>query len=263
MTILDSIVAKKTASLPEIRRASKDFTDRSRPLYSLKKTLYCNPNLSVIAEIKRGSPSLGLLAPHLDIQSLGQHYQSCGASAISILTDEHFFGDYEDVKVLAPLLNVPVLAKDFILDPVQIIRAYSAGADIILLIAAILTPEQIRTLADTAFKMGMEVILEVHAAEEVSMDSIPSGVILGLNNRNLKTFEVDIANGIHEIERLRSSGTFIVAESGIHTIEQALLLRDAGFSGMLIGESLVRDGVNGSLVRELTAIPKEVKECMG
>lgn len=259
MTFLDRIVTKKIDRLGDIRTASKTLGKRTRPLHSLKERIHENPNLSVIAEIKRGSPSLGLFAPDLDVKSVGSNYQTCGAAAVSILTDEHFFGSYEDIEAVSPLLDLPILAKDFILDPAQVALAYSAGADVILLIAAILTPEKVSLLADTAFAMGMEVLLELHSADELTMDTVPAGMILGLNNRNLKTFQVSIDNGIREIQHLKKRDVCIIAESGIHTVQQAHSLRNAGFSGMLIGESLIRDRVSGTLLRELTVIPKEMK----
>ncbi len=254
MNILDRIIEKKTAKLPEIKRISAHLNERTRPHYSLKQRLRENPNLSVIAEIKRGSPSLGLFAPNLDITAKALAYQAHGASAVSILTDEHFHGSYEDLETLAPLLQLPILAKDFIIDASQIAVAHAAGADVILLIAAVLSPDQIRTLAEAAAQKGMEVILELHDVDELPLDSIPDGVILGLNNRNLKTFEVAITNGLRQIHRLKDTGAPIIAESGIHTAEQAQLLSEAGFSGLLIGESLIRSGNSKNLLEAFSQI---------
>lgn len=257
MTILDRIIEKKRESLPEIRELARKVKDRTRPCYSLKQRLKEDLNLSVIAEIKRGSPSLGLFAPLLDIQAQALTYQNHGASAISILTDPHFYGELSDLQALAPLLQIPILAKDFIIDPAQIAVAHAAGADVILLIAAVLTPDSVNQLAQAAAERGMEVILELHDADEIPLAAIPEGVILGLNNRNLKTFEVSLQNGLSQIPRLRDTGSYIISESGIHTTAQAEILSKAGFSGMLIGESLIRGGEDsGRLLRNFARIPR-------
>lgn len=258
MSILHEIVKRKTECLPEIRRTAKAMKPRIRPHYSFKEHLRGNPNLSVIAEIKRGSPSLGLFAPDLDIRTLAQDYESHGASAVSILTDEHFYGSYADLETLAPYINLPILAKDFMIDTAQIDVAYGSGADIILLIAAILSPETVNSLAAYAEKLGMEVILELHNVSEIPLESIPNGVILGLNNRDLKTFEVSIQNGLRQIHLLNELGAPIIAESGIQTRLQGELLGKAGFSGLLIGESLIRSGRNDSLLKDFTTIPRRL-----
>lgn len=256
MNILDRIILKKKERLPDIRYKASLLKERKRPMYSLKQRLKENPNLSVIAEIKRGSPSLGLFAPDLDITAQALSYQTNGASAISILTDGHFFGSYVDLETLAPLIQLPILAKDFIIDVSQIAVAHAAGADVILLIAAVLTVEEICSLAESASQKGLEVILELHDVDEVPMEAIPPGVILGLNNRNLKTFEVSIQNGLRQIQQLKGTGAPIIAESGIHTYEQAKLLSAAGFSGLLIGESLIRSGNAGTLLSDFSRIPR-------
>lgn len=256
MNILEQIVEKKKEQLPKIQSMAAQLKKRTRPFYSLKKNINENTNLSVIAEIKRGSPSLGLFAPDLDIEAQALSYQTYGASAISVLTDENFYGSYTDLEMIAKQIQLPVLAKDFIIDVSQIAVAHAAGADVILLIAAILTPEKISELAEAAMQKGLEVILELHDIDEIPLDSIPPGVILGLNNRNLKTFEVSIHNGISQIQRLKDIGVPVIAESGIHTLDQAQLLSEAGFSGMLIGESLIRSGNTGNLLADFARIPR-------
>ncbi len=256
MNILDRIIEKKKDSLPGIRLRAKNLKKRTRSFFSLKERLLADTNLSVIAEIKRGSPSLGLFAPDLDIGAQALAYQNHGASAISILTDEHFYGSIADLEVLAPLLQLPILAKDFIIDSSQIAVAHAAGADVILLIAAVLSPAKVQELAKTAAEYGLEVILELHDTAEIPLEAIPPGVILGLNNRNLKTFEVSLQNGISQIHRLKAAGSPIIAESGIHTPDQAQTLCAAGFCGMLIGESLIREGNPEQLLRDFTRIPR-------
>lgn len=256
MNILDRIVQKKRASLPAIRQQAAHLKERTRPRYSLKQRLQENPHLSVIAEIKRGSPSLGLFAPELDITAQALAYQAHGASAVSILTDEHFYGSYADLEAIAPQIELPILAKDFIIDPVQVAVAHAAGADLILLIAAVLSPDSIAELAAEASRLGMEVILELHDISEIPLERIPPDVILGLNNRNLKSFEVSIQNGLDQIDRLLGIGAPVISESGIHTREQAELLGQAGFSGLLIGESLIRSGNPDALLDVFTHIPR-------
>lgn len=256
MTILDRIVLKKQSLLPELRRKAQDAAPRSRPQYSLMQRMIGNPNMAVIAEIKRGSPSLGCFAPNLDPLTLAGTYQDHGASAISILTDEHFFGSLEDLVQVAPHLQLPILAKDFILDEAQIELVHAAGADVILLIAAVLSPERIARLTEAAFQRGMDVILELHELDEIPLTAIPSNVIIGLNNRNLKTFQVSIQNGLRQIDTLKALQAPLIAESGIHTSEDAVRLRDAGFSGMLIGESLIRSSNPSALLQAFSQLPR-------
>lgn len=256
MTILDRIIAEKRRCLPELRGLAATARERTRPHYSLIQRLQEYTDLSVIAEIKRGSPSLGLFAPELDIAAQALAYQAHGASAVSILTDSHFYGSISDLESLSPLLSIPILAKDFIIDPSQIAIAHGAGADVILLIAAVLSPDDVLRLTEAAWEKDMEVILELHDAAEIPLAAIPQGVILGLNNRNLKTFEVSLQNGLSQIPRLKETGAYIIAESGIQTFQQAQQLSQAGFSGLLVGESLIRNGEPGELLRALARIPR-------
>lgn len=256
MNIMEEIVARKKQGLPELRFRAKQVKKRTRPAYSLMERLTADRNLSVIAEIKRGSPSRGLFAPDLDIRTQARAYQDNGACAVSILTDEAFFGSMADLEALAPILTLPVLAKDFIIDSAQITLAHAAGADVVLLIAAVLIPSQIQDLKATADSLGMEVILEFHDPAEMPLDAVPPGVIVGLNNRNLKTFEVSLQNGLRHIPALKALGAPLIAESGIHTPEEAKLLSAAGYSGLLIGESLIRHDRPQQLLRAFAGIPR-------
>ena len=212
-----------------------------------------NPRgINVIAEIKKASPSAGLIRADFDPVKLAQMYQQAGADAISVLTDEQFFqGRLEYIGMVKQAVSLPVLRKEFIIDAYQVYEARAAGADAVLLIAEALDPATLKELMELANSLGMTVLLEVHELEsllrvrrELEVPREPDR-LLGVNNRDLKTMTVDVANSIEAIEHCGKQ-VGIVSESGIKQRADVERLRDAGFSGILIGETLMRaDDVGG------------------
>ena len=200
------------------------------------------PGLSVIAEIKRRSPSKGLLAEIEDPVGLARRYQQGGASALSILTDEKFFGgSLQDlIQVTEALASnpLPVLRKDFVIDPIQIAEAALAGASAVLVIVAVLGAKT-ATIIKSALALQLDVLVEVHDAEELNMALDAGATIIGINNRNLKTFEIDTNRALNLTAQIPRT-ILRVAESGITTPALARAYHQAGFDGILIGEALVR-----------------------
>jgi indole-3-glycerol phosphate synthase len=214
--------------------------DFERECYSLKKNLLKKNSTGIIAEFKRKSPSKGWFKPDdYSAAAVVMSYAEHGAAAASVLTDEKFFGgDKEDLGVVRAVTQIPLLRKDFIIDEIQIQESKAYGADAILLIAAILTPVRVAELAREAKNYGMEVLLELHAEEELE-HICDETEIIGINNRNLKTFDVDIERSLRMAEQIPSD-KIKIAESGIDSVENILLFRDHGFKGFLIGEYFMK-----------------------
>jgi len=213
--------------------------------------------INVIAEIKRASPSAGLIREDFDPVELAHTYNSCGADALSILTDEHFFqGHLDYITQVKEVVSLPILRKDFIIDPYQIYEARAAGADAVLLIAEALDPAHLMDLMILANSLTMTVLLEVHDLDMLlrvrSMIGFPLEhySLLGINNRNLKTMEVDLANSLRMIEFVEDNQP-LISESGIHNRCDVEQLIKAGFSGILIGEALMRSPDIASRYAEL------------
>lgn len=215
-----------------------------RPCLSLAKSL--KEKAGIIAEFKRKSPSKGVIRHPASVTEITRSYALHGASACSILTDHDFFeGSLQDILDARPGLDIPVLRKEFILDPYQVYEAKSAGADLILLIAECLSVEQIRDLSRLAHDLGMEVMLEMH--EESDLDKwIPGIDLLGINNRDLKTFYTGIEKSL-EMAALLPTEPVWVSESGLRGVEELLELSDTGYRGFLIGETFMKAGDPGAL----------------
>jgi indole-3-glycerol phosphate synthase len=195
--------------------------------------------IHVIAEIKKGSPSRGILRPDADPEQLARAYAQGGASAISVLTEaDHFFGSLSALTMAKSAVSLPVLRKDFILDTYQVVETRAAGADTFLLIAALLHAQSLGSLINEGRKWGMEPLVEVHDADEVETALKAGARIIGINNRDLKTFQVDVNISLNLIKHIPRE-CIAVSESGIKTRGQIVQLEDAGFRGFLIGESLV------------------------
>jgi indole-3-glycerol phosphate synthase len=212
----------------------------SAPAVSLRKYLRRQDKVGVIAEIKRKSPSAGVLKEDLSVEQISIGYMQAGASALSVVTDHQFFGGSNDDLTTARRFNFcPVLRKDFIISDYQLIEARSIGADAVLLIASILSPASQASLARLARDLGMEVLLEVHSEEELKSAASECADLIGVNNRNLDTLRLD-TNSSAEIGTLIPPGIARVAESGLHDAAQIVALKRAGFDGFLIGESFLR-----------------------
>jgi indole-3-glycerol phosphate synthase len=232
--------------LPEIEAAKMKLPadslrmalDRMPPVRSLRRILMRRPG--VIAEIKKASPSAGLLRQDFDPVAIADAYLEGGASAISVLTEASFFGGWlETLAVLRWRVEIPLLRKDFIVDPYQIFEARHAGADAVLLIAALLNDPDLRGLCDCALKLGMDALVEVHTDEELERALAAGVTLIGVNNRDLRTFEVSLDLCQRLAARI-PPGVVAVAESGIRTAEDIHRLADVGYRGFLIGESLMR-----------------------
>lgn len=246
MSILETIIESKKAEI-SARKSEASVADlESAPLFksrcvSLVKSLNADESSGIIAEFKRKSPSKGLFCASAKSSEICPAYQKAGAAGLSILTDSHFFGgSLSDLQEARPLVSLPVLRKDFIIDEYQIIEAKSVGADVVLLIAAALDVETCRKLSSFASSLGLEVILEVHDREEL-LEFLDDDVdIVGVNNRNLKTFETNIELSKELAELIPAKFTRI-AESGLGSPKQVQDLRNYGYQGFLIGESFMKE----------------------
>ncbi|MET0466195.1 MAG: indole-3-glycerol phosphate synthase TrpC, partial [Chitinophagaceae bacterium] len=246
-TILDTIIAEKRKhiekfkALSSIERFQRDGFFWEIATRSLVKNLQTEGSTGIIAEFKRKSPSKGWFkTKELEVEPVVRAYNDLGAAGISVLTDEEFFGgDLDDLIQAKVISDIPVLRKDFMIDPWQIAEAKAFGADVILLIAACLSPAEVKSMAGYAKSIGLEVLLEIHNEEE--LDHICDEVdMVGVNNRNLKTFEVDINISLGLINKIPTSKP-AVAESGISNVETIVTLRQAGFKGFLIGETFMKE----------------------
>lgn len=243
MNILETIVDYKKS---EVRRRKSEVSVAelekrklfSRPVLSLKDFLLDSSRTGIIAEFKRKSPSKGIINDKVDVVDVTKGYADNGASCLSVLTDEKFFGGSDEDLIKARINEIPILRKDFIIDEYQVIEARSIGADLILLIAACLTPAEVKRLAAFAKGLGLEVLLELHAEEELE-HICDETTIIGINNRNLKTFAVDIERSLRMAEQIPLSKVK-VAESGISSVDNILLFKRHGFHGFLIGENFMK-----------------------
>ncbi len=243
MNILHTIADSKRAEVA-VRKRTIPTSVLEQSIYfyrdtlSLSRQLQSDGSSGIIAEFKRKSPSKGILNHQSLIQDVTTGYVNAGAAGLSVLTDHPFFGGTsQDLLAIRDLHNIPILRKDFIIDPYQILEAKSIGADVILLIAALLTPEETLSFARLAKSLGMESILEIHSGDEMSRmnDQIS---ILGVNNRNLVDFSVTLDISLSLSEFITDSIPFI-SESGIHHPSDVDLLRKAGYKGFLIGEQFM------------------------
>jgi indole-3-glycerol phosphate synthase len=249
MNILDKIVEHKRAEVARRQEEVPVGTLQERPLYkrkilSLREALTDAGKTGIIAEFKRKSPSKGVINDRVEVVDVTKAYTAGGASCLSVLTDEHFFGGSDADLIAARVNEIPILRKDFIIDEYQIAEARSIGADVILLIAACLTPEEVKKLAVFARGLGLEVLLEIHNEDELG-HICEETEIVGVNNRDLKTFTVDIQRSI-DLSRKIPVGKVLIAESGISNVETILHMKEAGFRGFLIGENFMKENDPGA-----------------
>lgn len=244
MTILDKIIADKKKEvnykksvIPLQQLQNSVLFDRN--VYSLSKNLK-NSNSGIIAEHKRRSPSKSVINQSLNCFDVVQAYQKAGVCGISVLTDGKYFGgSLDDLLVARANCQLPLLRKDFVIDAYQIYEAKAFGADVVLLIASVLTKQELKTLSNLAKELGLEVLLEVHNQEELEKSVSLKVDLIGVNNRNLKTFEVDINHS--KILAKLIPDTFVkVSESGISNVRAIKELRPFGYKGFLIGENFMK-----------------------
>lgn len=243
MNILDKIIAHKQIEVANAKeKIPVDELMRSeffnRPTFSLKQFLLDETKTGIIAEFKRRSPSKGIINDTADVAEVTAGYTLHGASCLSVLTDEHFFGGAASDLKKARVNNIPILRKDFMINEYQVIEARAMGADVILLIAACLTPARAKELAFFAKHLQMEVLLEIHTEEELPHICAETEIV-GVNNRDLKTFTVDISRSV-ELSKKIPADKIKIAESGISDVETICILRRAGFKGFLIGENFMK-----------------------
>jgi indole-3-glycerol phosphate synthase len=224
--------------------------DRTPQIRSFSNALTAH-DPAVIAEIKRASPSAGLIREDFDPVQIARQYQDSGAAALSVVTEVSCFrGGLEILARLRWNTRLPLLRKDFIIDPYQVLEARHAGADAVLLIAALLDPYALKTLREEAERLGMEALIEVHDEPEFERALDAGAALIGVNNRDLRTFEVSLDVSLN-LARILPRGVLAVAESGLRTAEDLRRLSDAGYRGFLVGEHLMRSPSPGTALTEL------------
>ena len=263
-TILDDIVSTRRRTLEETRGAvplervqqlaearqeRRDFAAALAPSTDSGAL----PGLRVIAEIKRASPSRGLLRQHYRRREIALGYAAGGASALSVLTEEHYFlGSTRDLVEVRQAVEIPVLRKDFILESYQVYESVAVGADALLLIVAVLPERDLRSLLDLCKQLRIAALVEVHTEAEVERAAAAGAQIIGVNNRNLKTLEVNLDTSLQLGEKM-PRGCLAISESGIKTAADLRRIRDAGFNAVLMGERLMSQADPGKALQELLA----------
>jgi indole-3-glycerol phosphate synthase len=258
MSFLSDILARKRDEVAARRGARPDSElaararDAQPPLgFAASLSLRGGP-ARIVAEVKRASPSVGAIDTALDAPAQARRYEAAGAACVSVLTDgPGFGGSLEDLAAVRAEVSIPVLRKDFVIDPYQLLEARAAGADAVLLIVAALPGDALPRLLDQAQRLGLDALVEVHDGSEVEAALAAGAALVGVNNRDLRTFQVDLAVSERLLPNLppRVKG---VAESGVRTAEDARRLRSAGAANLLVGEALVRAADPGALIREMT-----------
>ena len=255
MTILDKIVERKRVEVSEAQakvsiEELSEYPFFSRTCYSLKESVLDPQRTGIISEYKRASPSKGVINNINTVSEVVKGYQNAGASAISVLTDADFFqGSLKDLEEARSVLTIPLLRKEFIIDKYQIAEAKAYGADIILLIAACLTNEEVSELSNYAKTLGLNVLLEVHNEEELKGNLFDTVDAIGVNNRNLKDFSVSLAHSYDLVNKIPD--TYIkVSESGISDPQTIRELKSIGYNSFLIGENFMKTTDPGKALLE-------------
>ncbi len=256
-TILDKIVARKVEEVAALHvhpravqsarlHAPRDFAGALQ-----------REQIALIAEIKHASPSKGILIEHFDPVALGKTYAQSGAAAISVLTDQDFFkGSLDDLRAVHSAVPIPVLRKDFTIDQRQIIEARAAGADAILLIVAILDDSRLQDLFNAAWDYSLAALIEVHTEQEMERALRLNPPLIGINNRDLHTFTVDLSV-TEQLASMAPPDVTLVAESGIFTVEDVERVAAAGVDAILVGESIVKSPDMGAQVRALSSVKRQ------
>lgn len=253
--ILDEICVHKIEEVAAQKKATpieriKARMDLARPPRDFRESLR-REGMSLIAEVKRASPTKGVFLENADPADIASVYERAGARAISVLTDEKYFqGSLEDFQQVQKAVDLPCLRKEFIVDAYQIYEARAANADAILLIVRILTDEQLRDYLSLARELGMGVLVETHDANEVERAMMADAAIIGINNRDLQTFEVNIDTTL-ELKKMVPGGKVLVSESGIENRDQVRRLEDGGVDAILVGETLVTSPDIAGTIRSL------------
>ncbi len=260
MTILEKIYQHKLLEVAESKKRIPIGTlekaiQKRRETKSFRRALKSDTNIAVIAEIKKASPSLGIIRNDFDPVKIARLYESGGAAAISVLTDEKYFhGRLAYLTEVKRSVHLPVLRKDFIIDPYQIFEARCAGADAVLLIAALLSGEEIQRYLDLANELEMDCLVEVHSHAELQKVLQTNADIIGINNRNLATFRTDI-DTTFQLKPLIPAEKIVVSESGIKSRAEVLELLKGGINAILVGETLMKSDDIPATLHELLGIP--------
>lgn len=257
--ILEAILASKRE---EIRRLCKQYSGESfafqpvRERHRFRNALVADRGMGVIAEIKRASPSIGAIRDDLDPSELAASYVRGTASAVSVLTDGPFFhGSREDLEEVRSTVSVPVLRKDFVVDELQVLESRQMGADAILLILAVISQDRAEKLMYVAHSLDLDCLVEVHTADEFARALDLGARIIGINNRDLKTFRTDVSVTLGILEEVTvPDGMVIVSESGISSRHQVEALAAAGVDAVLVGEALVKSGCPEWLIAEMRSV---------
>lgn len=240
--------AKKNVSLEEIKKRAEEMNCHTG--FPFEEEL-AKPGISFICEVKKASPSKGLIAPDFDYLSIAEEYEKAGAGAISVLTEpDYFLGSVQYLKEIAEKVSIPVLRKDFTVDEYMIYEAKLTGADVILLIVSLLTEERLRDYIQICDKLGLSALVEAHDEKEIECAVRAGARVIGVNNRNLKDFTVDIQNGIKLRKKVPEEISF-VAESGIKTREDIRILQESDVNAVLIGETLMKSADKKKMIKEL------------
>lgn len=243
MSILDQIITRKKEEIAFNKgkitlNALMDSEFFAKETFSLKQSV--ESGNGIIAEFKRKSPSKGIINDRVTPIEVVSQYEVFGASGVSILTDTDFFGgSFEDLLSVRSSVNIPILRKDFMVDTFQFYEAKAMGADAVLLIAACLSPMQVQEFTQLAHMLQMEVLLEIHAEEELGHFNSAIDLV-GINNRNLKDFKVDLQHSVN-LKNLLPKGALSIAESGIYSVEDVKFLKEKGFDGFLMGEYFMKE----------------------
>lgn len=256
--ILDKIVEQKKDEVNALLKRGIKFPEvEIDPPRAFQKALTDYEGVSIIAEAKKASPSKGVIRPDFDPVTIAQGYQKGGAHALSVLTDEIFFqGSLSYIPLVREAVKLPVLRKDFIIHEIQIEEAKAYGADAILLIAAILDGSQMKDYLANAQELGMDVLVEVHDEQEIEKSLTAGAGLIGVNNRDLRDFSMDI-NRTFRLQKYIPSEIPLVSESGIRNHQDIQKLADYGVTAALVGETLMRAGDQAQSLRELLGIKKQ------
>ncbi len=256
MTILDEILAVKKEEVLKLKSKYTLYSFRNFEFFEAAPLSFIyrvekNKDVSIIAEVKKASPSKGLIKADFDHLKIALNYFEAGADAVSVLTDEKFFmGSINFLNDIARIKEAPLLRKDFIIDEYQIFEAKANGADMVLLICEALSKTQVNELSHAAVECGLEVLLELHSKDQVEKIDFGINKIIGVNNRNLKTFNVDL-NTTAELSDLLNDDIILVSESGISKKEDVAFLKQSGIDAVLVGEHLMRSENIKTKVEEL------------
>jgi len=247
--ILSKIVETKKIEVAELKKREAEILSDAaavkRTPLPFKETLASFNGLAVISEVKKASPSAGVICPDFEPVKMATAYEAGGAAAISVLTDIDYFQGHPDyLKNIRAHVKIPLLRKDFIIDELQIHEALTLGADTYLLIVAILSPEDLKYLIGVGKKLGMTPLVEIHDEEELDIALAAGAEVIGVNNRDLRNFTVDMGLTAKLSSKV-PKGCILIGESGIKTVEDAAGLKKAGCKGILIGETLMREGLEG------------------